>query len=873
MARQDDALERYRAKRDFSRTAEPAGKAARRRQDQARFVVQRHAARALHYDFRLEVGGVLKSWAVPKGPSRDPQVKRLAVQVEDHPLDYAGFEGDIPAGQYGAGHVDIWDDGTWEPLDEPAQALERGKLHFRLHGHRLEGEWILIRTGRDPKHWLLRKVDDGYALSGHAAEAQTEADAKTPPSARRGDAAAAKKASAKTTPTRAAGQPSATGKAAATKAASNSPAARTATRVAQAMAMPAMIEPQLATLVDAPPADADWVYELKYDGYRILCRLQRGRAALLSRAGNDWTERMRPLARHLERLGLGEGWLDGEVVVFDEQGRSSFALLQRALDGKAENLHFIAFDLPFWAGEDLRPLPLLERQTRLAELLASQRSETVSFTDLVPAGNAAQAREALAQACKLGLEGLIAKRADAAYQSGRSQRWLKLKCRPEQEFVVGGYTGPAGARSGFGALLVGLHDDAGKLQYVGRVGTGFDQDTLASLARRLRQLERKSSPFAAALPPHQRRYGHSPDAQIHWVDPALVAQVAFASWTRDGLLRQAAFLGLREDKPARQVAAEVRASVQPVAERDQSTPADMNRSASRSAPVVRGIRISHPERRVFQQPPLDKLGLATYYDQVAHAMMPHLEGRRLALLRCPEGADHECFFQKHITQSLPAGVRHDGEHLLVSSPEGIIGLVQFGVIEFHTWGSRLPRADRPDRITLDLDPGSGVDWSVLAEGAQLAATLMRELGLTPFLKTTGGNGLHVVAPIRRTLDWDTCRAFANGMARHLETLMPERFVANMNKARRKGRIFVDYLRNGEQATAVAAYSVRARAGASVSLPVDWDALAPERDLRGATYNVQNVPDLLAQASDAWADYESSAATVKRAALQAVQAGR
>ncbi len=905
-----DALTAYRDKRDFTATTEPGGKVkAGPRGAGGIFVIQRHAARALHYDFRLELDGVLKSWAVPKGPSRDPAVKRLAVAVEDHPLDYAGFSGDIPKGHYGAGHVDIWDNGTWTPQDpDPAAALAKGRLHFALQGGVLQGDWILIRTGHDGKSWLLRKREDAHVVAGDDAEAIAPTGGSAVPQRERST-------------------PGATHGNGAGKAARRRPAMRTANRrAAPASAagaaetpgtatpadMPERLTPQLATLVDAPPTDEGWRYELKYDGYRMLCRVDATGVRWISRTGKDWTDRMQPLAQAIDALHLGTGWIDGEVVVFGEDGKTDFQALQNALDARATTLHFIAFDLPWWDGQDLRALPLDDRQARLQALLRDTGKAPISFTDQVQADDAHSARDALAQACRLGLEGLIAKRGDAPYSETRSRSWLKLKCRPRQEFVVGGFTSPAGSRAGFGALLVGVRE-GGALQYAGRIGTGFDSGMLDSLHAQLRKLAVKASPFAADLPPSQRRFGSGGPREITWVKPTLVIEAEFAGWTGDGVLRQASFVGLREDKPARDVGREVAldsaaaSSTAPGAASARSRTATTagahatGRKASgtkaanapdadapararvasqakgktqdkaRANPVA-GIRITHPDRLLFRDPDIDKLTLAAYYDAVGDRLMPHLADRRLAMMRCPQGTQSECFFQKHIAQRLPEGIKRDGEHILVAEPRGVVALAQNGVIELHTWGSTLPRADRADRITLDLDPGPGIEWATLVEAAQLCATLLRELDLVPFVKTTGGKGLHVVTPIRRTLDWDQAKRFAGGLATHLSGLMPDRFTANMSKARRNGRIFIDYLRNGENATAIAAFAVRARQGAPVSVPIAWEDLDASRDLREAVFNVRNVPAMLARWTDPWADYPTSAGTVTRDLLTAFDKG-
>ncbi|MGE8685985.1 MAG: DNA ligase D [Achromobacter sp.] len=823
-----EPLAQYRKKRDFTGTREPPGKAAQARAGgPLSFVVQRHEARALHYDFRLELDGVLVSWAVPKGPSRDPDVKRLAIKVEDHPVEYGKFEGDIPKGHYGAGHVDIWDSGTWTPDGDPRRGLARGHLRFTLRGGTLKGAWALLRLGKEDNQWLLRKLDDDAAVEGDDAEAGRHASA--------GKAAS----SVKTAKTAKAAKPAKPAKTAGT--AGTAGTAKTGGRRAPP---PATLEPQLATLVDAPPQGPGWSYEVKYDGYRILCRFRQGRARLVSRSGKDWTDRMAPLADALSALDLPDGWMDGEVVCLDERGISDFQLLQNALDGRTRDLSFMAFDLPYWDGADLRALPLSERQSRLETVLAAlPEGGPLMMTQRLEVADGTEGRAAWSEACRLSLEGLICKRLDSPYVAGRGTAWLKLKCRPRQEYVIGGYTAPGGSRKHFGALLVGLRK-GGKLAYAGRVGTGFSAATLASLHKKLSALKAEASPFDGPLP-GPGRYGRGA-GEVRWVKPELVAEIHYAGLTQDKLLRQASFVGLREDKPASEVSGETAAA--PV-------------EAAAAGDKVGGTRITHPGRVIIHDPDTTKLELARYYEAAGDLIMPHLQGRRIALLRCPDGTDSTCFFQKHITGRLPDGLERDGEHLLIRSVEGVIALAQRGVIEFHTWGAREPNPGEPDRITIDLDPGPDVPWKTVAEGAQLARGLMEEIGLAPFLKTTGGKGLHLVAPIRPTQPWDTVKGLAHALANELARVIPERFTSNMSKVRRQGRIFVDYLRNGNGATAIAAYSARARAGAPVSMPVGWEALESGRDLRGAACNIRNAVSLARDSADPWRGYEAARKTV------------
>ncbi|WP_353194178.1 DNA ligase D [Pusillimonas noertemannii] len=852
-------LETYRRKRNFRVTEEPRGRtSARAAKRPLRYVIQRHEARRLHYDFRLEIDGVLVSWAVPKGPSLDPAVKRLAVHVEDHPLEYGDFEGDIPAGQYGAGHVDIWDSGSWTPSSDPSRALNDGHLKFELDGG-LKGEWVLLRTGKESTQWLLRKLDDEHAQPGHDAETDG-----APP-----DAASDASPAAPARKTDAAGDASNPGK----------PRKAPPMRKPPPSSLPA----QLATLVDRPPRGPGWSYEVKYDGYRILCRLEGGKARLLSRNGNEWNARMKGLADELQKLGLGDGWIDGEVVCFDDQGISRFQALQQALDGASGGLVFVAFDLPFWNGVDLRAQPLSERQRRLQELLEPLPADgPIMFTQQLDVSSDTEGASAWTEACRLSLEGLICKKKDSPYTDGRSKTWLKLKCRPQQEFVVGGYTEPSGARSYLGALLVGLRDGK-KLNYTGRVGTGFTQATLKDLHGRLQKLRRKTSPFSTSAE-GRGRYGRSSGA-IQWVTPKLVAQVDYAGWTEDGLLRQAAFRGLRDDKPASAVTGEEMLTLEQL-QADSEHAGDGRKRKAKKAPssasatkanragrvVIGGVSVSHPDRKVYTKPDFSKKALVEYYASVAEFMLPHLLNRRVALLRCPQGTNATCFFQKHLRSEPPEGVTLDEEQVVIENARGLLELAQFGVIEFHTWGSSLPRADRPDRITLDLDPDPDIPWADIVIAARLVQRLMQEAGLVPYLKTTGGKGLHLVAPIKASHSWDKVKEFSRAMAAYLGREAPSQFTASVSKARRKGLIFVDYLRNGNGATAIAAFSARARQGAPVSMPVAWDELDSRHDLRAARFNIANaLKHRQEQGGDPWQDYAASRKALRLSFQKELQA--
>lgn len=816
-----ERLDRYREMRDFLRTPEPKGGVRDRKkkknrktgasQRELQYYIQRHDARRLHYDFRLEYEGVLKSWAVPKGPSLDPAERRLAVQTEDHPLEYGEFEGVIPEKQYGAGDVLLWDRGRWVPEDpDPAQALARGRLHFRLDGEKLHGRWTLARTGGDTRgeedkaHWLLMKRDD------EAARAGAESIVRERPE------------SVKRAPRRA--------------------------KRARRSELPQFLSPQLATLVAGPPRSGDWLYEVKHDGYRMLARIGEGEALLFTRTGRDWSAKLPRLVRSLEALGLHESWLDGEIVVPGREGRSSFQALQNAFEeGRDAAVVYYVFDAPFLEGQDLRALPLRERKRRLSRFVSSKGKGNLRLSEHL----AGTAEDIFAEACRLGLEGLIGKEAGAPYLSGRTKSWIKLKCRQRQDFVIGGYTAPGGSRPGFGALLVGVHDASGKLHYAGKVGTGFDERRLASLSRKMHLLKAARSPFVEA--PKEK--------SVTWVKPRLVAEVAYAERTAEGLLRQASFMGLREDLPAKSVGEE--------------KPLD-----TASAPASASLKITHPERLVWPSLGITKLDLVRYYENVGERFLPHLKGRPLTLVRCPDGAEAKCFYQRHLLMGAsPGDLRtfkrersSKGAYLYVDTLEAVISAVQNGAVEFHTWGATVPQTKRPDRITMDLDPGPGLAWKSLAEGARLTRALLEGLGLRSFLKTTGGKGLHVVAPVKPELEWDEVKDFTRRLAAMLVRARPELFVDKMAKERRAGRIFVDYLRNAETASAVAAFSARARPGAYVSTPLAWEELGAA-DLR-TKFSLKTLPRRLARlGADPWEAYPRTRQAITARMQRALSASR
>ena len=835
-------LQRYIRKRDFGKTPEPKGSVAAPRKRGLRFVVQKHAARRLHYDFRLELDGTLKSWAVPKGPSLDPADKRLAVHVEDHPLEYGKFEGMIPEKQYGAGPVVLWDRGTWSPEGDPRRGYREGHLKFTLSGKKLRGGWALVRMkgrgepGKEP--WLLIKERDAEAQPGHGADLLEEA----PQSVKSG----------RTVEEIAAGRKKAQPRAKLTRTA---PSKRIAAPVGEPVrALPAHIEPELATLVATAPTDTGWLYEIKYDGYRILARIDEGKVRLYTRKALDWTSRFPDIARDLEKLNLGPAWLDGEVCVLDSRGRTSFSALQRVLSGESGGpALFILFDSPFLYGRDLRSLPVTERRDAFERALGKlDARSTLRFS----AALAANGAEVHAQACKLGLEGVIGKRAASPYRHERTRDWIKLKCRQRQEFVIAGYTPPAGSRHGLGALLLGVHEKNGELRYAGRVGTGFDHATLTALEQKLARLRTDASQFTR--PPAGRLA-----RDVQWVKPTLVAEISFAEWTHDGHVRQASFEGLREDKKQDEVTRETPRA--PPRGRKRSARAAVRAGAAKVAraapPMVGGVKISHPERIVYPDANISKLMVAKYYARVAPQLLPYVAGRPLSIVRCPDGTKGQCFFQKHVGDYEIPGVdvamikdsTGQNPYIVANSAKALVGLAQMNAIELHVWGAKVAAIERPDTMVLDLDPDPELPWATVVTAAQLTRALLDELGLDALVKTTGGKGLHVVVPLERRHSWDEVKGFAQGVATHLAKTLPEQFTATVSKARRRGKIFVDYLRNTRGATAVAPYSLRARPGATVATPLSWNELSAK--VPPATFTIATVPERIAKKKDPWADYE------------------
>jgi len=947
-----DKLETYQRMRRFNQTPEPSGQAAakaRRTSQKARasalaFVIQEHDARRLHYDFRLELDGTLKSWAVPKGPSLDPSVKRLAVHVEDHPIDYGSFEGDIPEGNYGAGSVIVWDRGTWEPqsgsIDEARETYAKGKLKFVLHGEKLRGGWTLVRSNMrgnsDKEQWLLIKERDDEARNeadydvllkqpGSVMSDSLGARTKSGEVRERTERKSAAKASRTTkgapspkrpavkdqgkSPERPRPDIVANRSAESLRTLGRNPAIQDAVRAR----LPATIKPQLATLVDTAPSSDEWSYEIKFDGYRILVRIDRHAASkakstqIFTRNGHDWTSKFSRQVKALGQLDVDSVWLDGEAVVLDDNDLPSFQKLQNAFDAnRPQDIAVYFFDIPYLNGYDLRGVPLVQRRAILKALLEPVDDDALRFSDDFEFG----VDDLLKSACDMALEGIIGKRRDSVYTSGRSSAWIKLKCRRRQEFVIGGYSEPSGSRGQFGALLLGVHDTDGKLQYAGRVGSGFDASTLRDIKKQLDAREIKKMPFASAPKERSR-------TPVHWVKPELVAECNFAEWTSERIVRQASFVSLRDDKPAREIVKEVPKSTKEVVLDDQndddkkparktaakgavkatnaakaatkktsakttdaakpngkSKPASVKtatktaakpaaKKATRSpagTELVAGVKISHPDRVIDPSTGTRKLDLALYYEAVAPWMLPHLKDRPVSLVRAPEDIGGELFFQKHSEKlTIPNVKQHPGIDpghpalITIENVGALVGAAQMGTIEMHTWNALAAKLEKPDRMVFDLDPGEGLGWDRLQEAARLTRELLEELGLESFCKTSGGKGLHVVVPLTPQAGWDEVKGFSQAVAQHMASTLPKYFSAKMGKQNRQDKIFVDYLRNNRGSSTVAAFSLRARPGMGASVPIDWDEL--DATTSGDQWNIGNLHERLdALKTDPWSQY-------------------
>jgi len=912
-------LETYRKKRKFNVTSEPRG-----RVDRAggfRYVIQKHDATRLHYDLRLELDGVMKSWAVTRGPSLDPNDKRLAVHVEDHPIEYNAFEGTIPEGEYGGGTVMIWDRGTWSPEGDPGKGYAKGHLEFTLHGRKLHGRWHLVRMRprpgdrRDSGHdnWLLIKAKDKEARSGRnadildaeplsaatgrsmeeiaagkgrrrvwhsnrsrgAAPPDSAKDSGRPQSQREFKAQLKALGAARTKPQRRAAKTKAAKTPPAKQRARAKPAAakverksaqrprRNRNETGGSTRLPAFVPPSLATLHDSAPSGKNWLHEIKFDGYRIEARLDHGQVQLLTRKKLDWTSRFAPIAEAVEALPADTVLIDGELVVEDDKGVSNFSLLQTDLkDGRRDRFVYRVFDLLYLDGKDLSGAPLIERKAALHRLLKGEsRKGRIRYVEHFDGDGPAIFKSA----CEMKLEGIISKLRDAPYRSGRSDNFIKVKCHNEQEFVVAGFSPSAAMPKAVGALIAAFHEH-GKLRYAGRIGTGYTREVARDLWKRLYPLRVDKPPVA--LPPDERR------KDVVWVKPQTVIEAEFRGITHDGLLRQASFKGLREDKPAREVVREMPVAASSAANsiansiamaQRQPVRKSVHKSVKSPSPgrtnadvkgdgVIAGVHLTHPDRVYWADVGVTKEDLANYYVRVWDVMAPYVVGRPLAVLRCPEGTAGECFFQKHIAQAIKrSSLRHivkgkDHDVIAVETLEELIELVQSGALEIHVRGSRLDSLETCDRIVFDLDPGEGVAWKEVIAGAREIRDRLAELKLQGFAKLSGGKGIHVVVPIADA-DWDAAKAFSATIAAAMAADSPKLYLAKMTKAERHGRIFIDYLRNTREATSVAAYSTRARAGAPLSLPVSWEALA--RTKSGHQFTLPDLKKL--PAKDAWTD--------------------
>jgi bifunctional non-homologous end joining protein LigD len=877
----------YQAKRDFKLTAEPSGDVEVAASERARFIIHKHDATRLHYDLRLEHEGVFLSWAVTRGPSRDPHDKRLAVHVEDHPLAYGDFEGTIPEGQYGGGTVMLWDRGWWapEPGFDLAKGLKKGEIKLVFAGERMKGGWVLVRINNDKfakggssgkrENWLLIKHRDEFAIEGDLGFLEDTSFSIA--SGRTMDQIEAGKGKAPTPfMTQAGPAPDATWnsnrspEASAEKAAEEAGApkgseARATPKVlpktskgkpAKKAALPDFIPPQLCKLVDRPPSGADWVHEIKFDGYRMQLRVENGKAALRTRTGLDWSTRFQHLIK--DAAALPDALIDGEVVALDEAGSPSFAGLQAALsEEKTDDLIFFAFDLLHVDGQDLTGQPLSDRKNRLKTLLPPD-GDRIRYVEHFQSGGDA----VLQSACRMSLEGVVSKKLDAPYRSGKGATWTKAKCRAGHEVVIGGWTTTGDA---FRSLIVGIYNDEGQLAHVGRVGTGYSRDKVSKLLPALKRLARKTSPFGGKGAP---RGG----ANIHWVEPELVAEIEFAGFTGDGSVRQASFKGLREDKPAKTVEAEAPAPAETV-ELAQPKAAPPAKRAGGKASVL-GVAISNPDKPIWPDAgdgtPGTKLQLAEYFEAVGPWMLEHVKGRPCSVIRMPDGIGHETFFQRHSGKGVSAlidDVTVSGDrkpYLVFNTVESLVAAAQWGAPELHPWNCRPNAPEVPGRLVFDLDPAPDVSFDVVVEGAREIRDRLEALGLVPFCKTTGGKGLHVVTPLKGTkVDWDAAKAFAREVCARMAADSPDQYLISMAKKDRGGKIFLDYLRNDRMSTAVAPLSPRGRPGAPVSWPVAWTQV--RKGLDPSRFNIRTVPKLVKDldAWDAYADGERDLAAAIR----------
>lgn len=803
-------LDEYNRKRDFEKTVEPEGK-TEKSGNRLKFVVQHHIARREHFDLRLEWDGTLLSWAVPKGPSYNTRDKRLAVQTEDHPLEYMNFEGCIPKGEYGGGIVMLWDEGYWEPRMDVDEGLREGSLKFVLKGRRLKGKWALIRmkakAGEALNNWLLLKEKDDYAkTAGGISEFTT--------SIRTGRTMEEIEEGADEKITR-------------------NPFSKAGV--------------QLAKLASSVPEGGEWLYELKYDGYRILAYLEGNNARLITRNGYDKTNWFQDIASSLIDWAAGRAMvLDGEMVVTDAEGKTDFQALQNYIrNPKGKNLTYIVFDLLALDGEDLRGYRLLDRKEALEALMKDAPGNLYYSRHI--RGNG---KECLLAACKANLEGIIGKKADSIYSGTRNGDWIKLKCHTRQEFVIGGYTLSNKKTSGVSSLLLGFYEGK-ELVYAGRAGTGLTVRIMKELETRFESIKREGAPFKQAPKPRKNE-------KITWLEPELVAEIQFAGWTEDNLLRQASFKGLRTDKEPGSIKKEKADDEKLQEEQSPAKVLEGPVKANNNSIIIDGIKITNPNKVIFDDQGITKLDVVRYYAKVAERMMPYVGHRILSIVRCPKGISQSCFYKKHpgptnkgiVTMTILTGSGEQEEYFYLENAAGLIFEAQMSTLEFHTWGSRVDNLEKPDMMVFDLDPDEGMDLETVRQGVKDIKSVLEQLSLTSYLKTSGGKGYHVVVPFKPSVEWETFYNFARRIAEVMEQQWPDRYTSNVRKNKRANKIFIDWIRNGRGATSVAPYSIRARKGAQVSMPITWeelDTVAPDG---------VNMADALSriEGNDPWKDF-------------------
>jgi bifunctional non-homologous end joining protein LigD len=812
-------LDKYIAKRDFKKTSEPKGKLGKG--NGFKYLIQKHAARRLHYDFRLELDNVLKSWAVTRGPSLDTHDKRLAVEVEDHPIEYGSFEGTIPKGQYGGGTVMLWDAGTWEPMGDAKKQLAEGKFTFRLHGKRLQGEWTLVRmkgrkSDRGRNNWLLIKRTDEHAVPGDNDHLLELYDTSVVSGRTMEEIAAAKDAVWQSNHEE--------------KITKQKKQLHKIVKNKNLAVPPKFIPPQLATLGTEMPKGKNWVHEIKFDGYRLIARIENGEVRLLTRTGKDWTEKFAPIAKQLQNLPIQNGMLDGEVVVVNKEGNSSFKELQDALtNNNYDNMQYYLFDILFLDGEDLRGLPLIERKKQLQNILSNEGDGRIFYSEHFEDVE----KNFLQNICSMHLEGIVSKQKDAPYTSTRTRTWMKSKCIQRQEFIIVGFTNSTDAGRGIGALLLGIYRN-GYLEYSGKVGTGFDYAMSADLRKKLDKLKQPKPAFKKATSEIKRG--------AFWVEPKLVCEVKYTEITPEGRLRHPVFEGLREDKPSGSVRLE--------------TPVITPKTGTA---IVAGIKISHPDKVLYPEDNITKLQVVQYYEAIAPYILPYISNRALSIIRCTDHVGDACFFQKHMGRGLSDAVHkvnvkeNEPPYLMVDSIEGLVALAQMGMVELHPWGSQADRPDKPDTIIFDLDPDVGMKWEQIVIAAGEIRKHLQDIGLESFAKVSGGKGVHVTIPIKPQHNWNEVKNFTKGLANIMVRDSPAKYTSNMSKAKRKGRIFIDYLRNDLGATAVAPYSLRARKNAPVALPISWNELMASKEM--PFFPLSEVLEVLnTRDSDPWAEF-------------------